>query len=500
MSVITRLPAAKSLAPLFLAMGLYAAALMLVLSRPKLSLVVLVLLSAALTLAAPFVAWRSLHVAIVLVILFIPIGRYTFSVNLPFDLEPYRVMIGVILVLWAASLLVDRRVRLRATGYEAPILLVVLATFASDAANPHTVAAVQENVLKGLIFFASFVLFYYFATSTIRTWDDIDRILKVTVVGSSALALFGLIEYRTGWTPFNDFARVFPFLSYTPLPFNPHDASRGSHVRAMASAAHSIAFGALMVMMLPLTIYLVRKYGRRWLVATVLLSLGSVSAISRTPVTMLAAVAIMIVWLRPHTIRVDFKRVIVGLAVVLVIIKVAAPGAVGSIRYQFSPQEGLIASQQSSKGSEVSGGRLTDIGPVLRNVAEHPLFGSGYATRLVGRNSAGEYQKGRILDDQWLGNLNDTGVIGFAAWVWLFYRFMRRLRSAARTTRGDEGWLIVGLAASVFALMVGMLTFDAFGFTQETFILFMLLALAALLTGPQELRPQRALVAPHRSP
>ena len=51
-------------------------------------------LAAALSSAILF-RWSTLLIGLVLVILFIPIRRYTLPGSLPFDLEPYRVMVAV---------------------------------------------------------------------------------------------------------------------------------------------------------------------------------------------------------------------------------------------------------------------------------------------------------------------------------------------------------------------------------------------------------------------
>ena len=56
---------------------------------------------------------------LILVILFIPIRRYSLPGNLPFELEPYRLLVMLLLVGWGASLLVDPRIRFRRTGSKA---------------------------------------------------------------------------------------------------------------------------------------------------------------------------------------------------------------------------------------------------------------------------------------------------------------------------------------------------------------------------------------------
>ena len=71
-------------------------------------------------------AWPTLIGTTILVILWIPIRRFELPGSLPFSLEPYRVMILVLGLCWVASLLVDRRVQLRRTPIDGPLLLVVL--------------------------------------------------------------------------------------------------------------------------------------------------------------------------------------------------------------------------------------------------------------------------------------------------------------------------------------------------------------------------------------
>ena len=82
------------------------------------------------------------------------------------------------------------------------------------------------------------------------------------------------------------------------------------------------------------------------------------------------------------------------------------------------------------------------------------------------------------------------------------------MRHGSRGT-GDD-WLFAGLAASITGFGVGMLTFDAFSFTQVTFVFWILLGLsAAMLRINEEMgqvrefapapRRTRSLGAPPRS-
>ena len=96
-----------------------------------------VLLTALLAVAyRRLLRWHSLVGLILLVVLFVPIGRYRLPGSLPFNLELYRVVVAFVVAIWFASLLVDPRVRLRATPLDRPLLLLLACIFMSELTNP----------------------------------------------------------------------------------------------------------------------------------------------------------------------------------------------------------------------------------------------------------------------------------------------------------------------------------------------------------------------------
>jgi O-antigen ligase len=187
---------------------------------------------------------------------------------------------------------------------------------------------------------------------------------------------------------------------------------------------------------------------------------------------MLVVVGIVFLWLRPR----EMKRIWPLLLPAVIVVHFALPGTIGALRQSFMPEGGLIADQSQNPGSRGQG-RVADLGPTLEEIAQTPVVGQGYGSRIVD----GEAANAQILDNEWLATLLETGVVGGLAYLWLFVRAIRRL---ARTARGDPsvaGWLPAALAASLAALATGMLTFDAFSFIQVTFLLFIVLAFAATL-------------------
>ena len=405
------------------------------------------------------------------IIFFVPIGRYSFPSSLPFELEPYRVFVAVLVILWATSLLIDRRVRFRATGFEAPIVCLLLVILASEVANFGSIAdqGLFAEVAKELTFFLSFVIVVFAIASLVTTREAVDRVVKVLVGGAAIVAIAAIAEARSGYNVFAHLHQAFPILENRGL--TRIEPGRGGHIRAYGSAQHPIALGAMLVMLVPLSVYLgVRTRQRRWWFAGCLLIVGSLATISRTSVLMLVLEIAVYAVMRPR----DLKRLWVLVPVVLVVVQLAVPGASEALKSAFFPRGGLIAQQGAAP---VGSGRVSTLKASLEVWKMHPLLGLGFGTRIV---TPGPKQNAYILDNQWLGTLLELGIAGLVAWVWLFVVFLRRMFRAARRCSDPDAWLFMGLGAAIGSFALGMYFYDEFAFTQVTFIAFVLIALGAV--------------------
>ena len=441
-----------------------------------------------------YVGWPRLLAGLILVILFIPIRRYTLPGSLPFQLEPYRLLVMMLLVGWGASLLVDPRLRFRRTGFEGPLLLIFASIVGSLVTNPDRVEQLSSAVQKELMFFVSFVLVLYLTTSVIRRLDHIDYLAMTLVGGGAVVAFFAIVEARTGINAFNHLDRVMPFLKPgaegEPGAFLKHGAAK---LRVFGSAQHPIALSATFVLLAPLGLYLARRYRqRRWWLCVTLLVAGCASTVSRTGIMMFVVVVIVFLWLRPK----ETRRLWPALIPALIVIKLVLPGTLGAIKQSFLPAGGLVAEQQSMPG-ESGSGRIADIGPALKEWKEKPLLGEGFATRVT---DPGVRLRANILDNEWLGTLIELGALGFFGWLWFFARVVRRLGREAKEDDSERGWLLVSLAASVAAFAVGMFTYDAFSFIQVTFLMFIFVGLGSALLAerptPRALRAVRPATQP----
>lgn len=473
MSVVPAPPPARSVAPLIIVSAITALSFAGILAAPMQAEKIAPLAAIAVLAVVAhktLLRWQSLLAILILVVLLIPIKRYSLPGNLPFDLEPYRLLVGLMALGWLSSLLVDPRVRARATGFEAPVGLLLIALFGSVVANPSRVAAVDSEVVKGLTFFLSYIIILYVVVGVTDSWKSVASLTRVLVGGGAVVAFFALVEARTGFNVFNRLSQIVPLLSLEEAPTPP---GRGGRLRVFASSQNSIALGAAFMMLLPLALVLARTgRGRIWVPAAGLLVLGALSTVSRTSVIMLAIVVLVFLVLRPR----ETRRLWPALIPLLLVVHVALPATIGGLKSSFFPEGGLIAQQSSNPGWRGSG-RLADIGPAMEEFSQTPLLGQGYSTRITGRVNT----NAQILDNQWLKTLLETGLAGLLAWLWIFARSLRRLGRCAREDDSEYGWLCAGFAASIAAFAGGMFFYDAFSFIQVTLLLFIVLAFSMVM-------------------
>jgi hypothetical protein len=421
------------------------------------------------------IEWRWLVGFLLLVLLFVPPRRYAFAVSLPFELDPYRLLVIGLVVALLLSALSDERLRLRTSGLDAPLLLFAVGVFGSLAANPERFAAYESEVVKTLSSLVSLFIVFYLVVNLIRTRAACETVLSILVVGGAVLAVLAVMEHMAGWTPFIGLDRYVPFIQST----DPTDLRliRDGAARSFGSAEHPIALGALLAMLAPVAAALaVQRRKPIWVACLALLVIGSFATVSRTAVLMLFSWALLLLALR----WAEMKRFIPLALASVALINFLMPGTLGSLRANLNPA-GIIEEQSGLADRQQAAGRVADLGPSFEEFRERPLLGKGVGTRIV----LGERANARLLDNQWLGTLLDAGLVGIIGLAWLFGRFMVRVSVASLRT-GTDGVLLAGLAASVFSYTVGMFTYDSLSFTQATVVLFVLLGIGSSLVLARE--------------
>lgn len=290
----------------------------------------------------------------------------------------------------------------------------------------------------------------------------LDVLLRRLTYFSGAMGAVGLVQGITGFNP----------VAYVSLPGLTLNAniigisSRGGLPRVAGTAAHFIELGVVSAMVMPVALHflLVARTRRARLVAAlvVMLHLGGIAfSLSRSAVLALAVGLLVLLlgwsWRR----RAQFATVAAF---------VSAAALVTSEQWLNTMLELFTGAGEDPSVQS----RLQDYPVTLAYVRERPWFGRGPGTFLPD-----DYV---LLDNQYLGMLASSGVVGLLAmlllllgpiWVCLT---VRRLSSDE-----DDRHLALALAAALAVAAVTSATFDSLSFTTFAGVTFMLIGAVGAL-------------------
>jgi hypothetical protein len=326
-------------------------------------------------------------------------------------------------------------------------------------------------------------LFFFVAASSL-TREDVIGFCKFLVLLGAVSAVGTILEYRAHTVIFTDLAKLIPGAR---VRF--HGVVGGGSPLARHSyggpAKHGLADATMLDAAIPFAMALLsraRTWPMRitWAVALALLVIGCIATEEKTAFILLVATIVVMVISKPRRYLKWWP-----LAIVFVFLtRVVAPHSISALLYQI----------RTLGHSNSTSGRTTDYPAVAPFLNTHLLFGRGLGSY--------DPHKYRILDDQMLLFLIETGVFGALAYTMLIFSpliavFRRAWRSI---TLEDE--LLAGVAAGCVAFFLSNFLYDSFSFRQGPYVFFMLAALAAAAVGrrsepaPLEPAPGPALDRP----
>jgi O-antigen ligase len=339
-------------------------------------------------------------------------------------------------------------------------VLCIVASYVS--ANRHLMPVLELNGAdRGLIFASAWLGILLLAADGIDSLDRLKTLLRRVVLGATAMAILGEIQFFTGL----DAVKYIYIPGLTAqIPFSDL-LSRADFNRPSATALHPIEFGAVLVMSLPLAIHQARFASpgmrlRRWL-QVIIIGMALPMTVSRSAI--LGLVVVLLVLL-PTWPKRDRRTAYLVILLSSVAMWATVHGLAGTIRSLF-----LNISSDTSTTS-----RTSALSVASSFLAQHPWFGRGFGTFLP--------QVYRFLDDQYLGSLIETGIVGFLGLVALFITGWLAARNARRISINPETrHLGQCLAASVGAAAVSFATYDALSFPMGAGLTFLVLGSAGAL-------------------
>lgn len=408
--------------------------------------------------------------AIIVMICLVPFDAIKLNISFPFDLSVDRLVLFPVGLLWIASGLgagkhAPRLPRLGVVGLA--VLGWLAVCLLSIAVNAPRLIAAHELSLAGKRFLVlvTYVLFFAVVVTSVRRREAHNFI--TFWLGLSCVTAVGVIyQYRGASNPFFDaWGKLLPSqFSIAPAP-----ARQFFYERVVNTGPTLQGLAAATMLTLPLAFTAQRflaAEGRReratYIVMSALLLAGALSTGKRSAAVIPIVALLVLVLYRPKLL----VRYSPLAAVILVLIAVAAPGSLGSLRSQFG--SGGTKSQESTQG------RLADYGAVRPDIEKHLLFGRGYGSF--------DHTKYRLLDNQWLGTLIETGLAGLLALVGVVAAGWYAAHRLARRASAERGPPPIAAAAAMICFATSFALYDVLAFPQSVYLFFFIVALT-VVTG-----------------
>jgi hypothetical protein len=401
-----------------------------------------------------------------------PFDQIELSANLPIDLKLDRLVLPFVAVTWALALVAEGRVvpRGRLTWIHAAVGAFVWCAFLSVVLDArylnHTLEL--EGSLKELPLLVSYVSLFLIAASAVRR-TEIQAFLTYTLVLAVLCAIGIIIEYRFEVNLFFDWSdKILPgIFKVAELDASAVDTIGRRQVQGPAGVPLEAV--AMLSMALPIALVGIMQ-AKRWRgrvlygLAACLLLAATFATFRKSALLAPVSVILTVAYFRRQEL---LKLAPLGLVLVL-LVHLIAPGALGSTTQQFDP--GRLGVTTVSE-------RTADYDAVRPDVWTHLPFGRGWGSY--------DHASYRILDTELLHRLIEMGVVGLLAFLFMGASVVLSARATIASRHPSRAPIaLIGAAAAVSFLVVSTL-FDVLSFPHATYIFLYMAGLVAALIGYQ---------------
>ncbi len=418
----------------------------------------------------------------------IPIDSTELKIHLPVDSRIDRFAVIVLLLAWfwlggdQRAFVRTRRSKLFA-GAACGFLVVAVASLLLDAGRIINLGDFQLAE-KRFALLGSFLIVAWFALTALR-FEDV-RGFATYLIGLASLMSFAmLVERHTGYNVFYEWSRAIlnPIANVEPSPTVIHPAlGTEGRVNVVGPTQHGLAATTMLVVVMPLALVRVLDATSRrdwWLnaAAFALMVAGALATDRKTALVVPVAVVIYIACYRPRQV---LRLAPIGLVVLVGLVHVASPGALGT-----------VLDLHSATTSNSTTHRVGDFTNVAPDVLAHPVIGRGFGT--LNPEQPSQF---RINDDEYIDEIWQVGAVGLLAFIWMILAPVVIARTAIRTRGPTVASLALATSGGCVAFLVVCALFDALSFPQAPYMFFVIAALTTIAAaGPDgNVVPARELV------
>ncbi len=407
----------------------------------------------------------------------LPINAITVQASLPVDLKLDRLILPVILITWLLSLAAGGpgAPRWRFTKAHGAVAAFVAVAFLSVVLNAPSLAGGLELSLaiKKLTLLAFFFSVFLLVASVVRP-TEIRPFMTLMLALAVVCALGILWEYRFGINLFYTWSgKLFPsFFQVTALDTTGVDEIGRPAVAGPADL--SLEAVGMLSMALPIALVRIMHSTRPrerilcGLAACILLG-AMVATYRKSALLAPLTVFLFLAYFRRHEL---LRLAPLGVVVILAI-PALAPNALGSIVDQFAPNR---------LGVSTVSDRVSDYDAIRPDVLSHLAFGRGFGSY--------EHTTYRVLDNDLLMRLVETGLVGLAAYLLMLVLAIAAAVPIIRRRDPSRAPPALAIAAAAGAFLVLSALFDIMSFPHGPYILMILFGFLAVIVADEERRPR----------
>ncbi len=407
------------------------------------------------------------------VIWLVPFNTIQLSASLPIDLKFDRLVLPFVFGVWVLALAAGGRhaPRIRMTWIHVGVLaLIGVACLSLVLDAPYLNQTLEfETAAKKLVLLGSYVMLFFIVASVVRR-REVPAFMTYMLVLATLCALGTIWEYRFHYN-------VFYALSDQLLPgIFQVGAAESSAIddigRRVVRGPGELPLEAVAMIAMGLPLAVVRLIGASetrkrvmYGLCVALMIAGALATYRKSAFIAPISVFLTLAYFR--------RRELVRLSplglVLIVMIPVISPGAVGSVLGQLSGNRLHVATVSD---------RSSDYDAVRPDVWTNLAFGRGYGSY--------EHTSYRILDMELLRQLIEVGALGLAAYIFVIFSIVGVARGPIRRRSPTEAPIALAAAAAAVAFLVVSTLFDVMSFPHTPYLLLITAALLAVVVTTRD--------------
>ncbi len=409
-----------------------------------------------------------------------PFNNIQLSASLPIELRLDRLVLPFVVIVWGLALIAGGRLapQLRMTWIHVALGALLACAFLSVVTDARYLNQSLELdlSLKKLPLMVSYATFFVIAASSVRR-SEVRPFMNYTLVLAVICGLGMIWEYRMQQNLFWDWSdKLLPgFFSIDgQLAGGAVDHIGRRVVRGPAEVPLEAV--AMLTMALPIAIVGIlqsRRWRERILCALALCIIVAATFATYRKSALIAPVAVIL------TLAYFRRRELLKLAplglVLLALVSVVSPGALGSTINQFTRSDAAAVPTVSDRAS--------DYDAVRPDVLGHLLLGRGWGSY--------NHDSYRILDSEILSRTIETGLLGLLAFLLLGITVVATSRKTIASRDPTSAPIaLIGASVAVGFLVLATL-YDELSFPHPVYIFLYLVGLTTVVLHPEWRPPQR---------